>query len=141
MRRLYIYLFGLLAGPCFLAGRAEAEPTPTNSAVYAEALSNLKHEHDFARTVQQLQYLVARDSASRDYHLALGCAQADRAVSLGYAALWTKMLADDLAQYPQSVRDWQEPRSATLKATPTATRAPHCRPPAYLSPKTTRSRS
>jgi len=117
MRLLSVLLCALLPGMLSVQANAAPDAPPTNTAVYAEAVSNLRHGHDFARCIQQLQYLVGRDGANRDYHLALGCAEADRAVSLGYAALWTKMLDDDQAKYPQSVADWQaaqrDPKSDT----------------------------
>ena len=117
MRLLSILLGILLLGPLSAGANAAPDAPPTNAAVYAEAVSNLRHGHDFARCIQQLQYLAARDSKNRDYHLALGCADADRAASLGYAAMWTKMLDDDRAKYPQSIADWQaaqaEPKSDT----------------------------
>lgn len=115
--RLLPVLLALLFAALPSEAHAAPDAPPTPAAVYAEAVSNLKHSHDYARCVQQLQYLTARDSANRDTHLALGCAEADRAVSLGYAALWTKMLDDERAKYPQSVADWQaaqrDPKSDT----------------------------
>ncbi len=117
MRLLSVLLCVLLSGSSAIRGNAAPDAPPTNAAVYAEAVSNLRHGHDYARCVQQLQYLVGQNNASREYHLALGCAEADRAVSLGYAALWTKMLDDEHAHYSQSVADWQaaqrDPKSDT----------------------------
>ncbi len=110
MRLLFVLVFTLLSAMSSVGANAAPDATPAPAAVYAEAVSNLRHGHDFARCIQQLQYLVGRDGANREYHLALGCAEADRAASLGYAALWTKMLDDDRAKYPQSVADWQAAR-------------------------------
>ncbi len=106
--RLVFVLFGvMLWGMSAVQGNSAPEAVPTNAAVYAEAVSSLKHGHDYARAVQQMQYLVARDGANRDYRLALGCAEADRAASLGYAALWTKMLDDERAKVLQGLADFQ----------------------------------
>ena len=117
MRLLFVLLSALLSVAWPLQGSAAPDAPPTNDAVYAEAVSNLRHGHDFARATQQVQYLAARNDARRDYHLALGCAGANRAASLGYAALWTKMLDDDRAHYPRSIADWQaaqhDPKSDT----------------------------
>lgn len=107
MRLMLVMFCAMLGGLSAIRGNTAPDVLPTNDAVYAEAVSSLKHGHDYARAVQQLQYLAARNDASRDYHLALGCAEADRAVSLAYAALWTKMLDDERAKYVQSLVDWQ----------------------------------
>lgn len=105
--RLLPVLLALLFAALLSEAHAAPDAPPTPAAVYAEAVSNLKHGHDYARCVQQLQYLTARTPENRDYHLALGCAEADRAVSLGYAALWTKMLDDERAKYAQGFQEWQ----------------------------------
>jgi len=106
MRLMFSLFCVMLGGMSAVWGNSAPEAVPTNQAVYAEAVSSLKHGHDYARAVQQLQYLTARDSANRDYHLALGCAEADRAVSLGYAAMWTKQVDDERAKALQGLAEF-----------------------------------
>lgn len=92
-----------------LITRALAAPVSpeSNDAVYHHALYSLQNGHGYERAIQQLQYLTARDGKNRAYHLALGCADADRAASLGYTAMWAKTLADDRAQYPAKLAEWE----------------------------------
>ena len=106
MRLMFALFCVMLGGMSAIRGNSAPDALPTNDAVYAEAVGSLKHGHDYARAAQQLQYLTARDSANRDYHLALGCAEADRAASLGYAALWTKQVDDERAKALQGLAEF-----------------------------------
>lgn len=130
MRLMFSLFCVMLGGMSAVWGNSAPEAVPTNQAVYAEAVSSLKHGHDYARAIQQLQYLVARDGASRDYRLALGCAEADRAASLDYAAMWTKMLDDDRAKALQGL-------AAFLAAHPELKGDTHGDPSAALPPMRT----
>src|ERR1700722_7567964 len=52
-------------------------------------LNNLLNGKNFELTASHLRILIAKQPANWQYHLALGCALADRAASIAYAATWT----------------------------------------------------
>ena len=96
----------VISSPALLSGVSQPGDTPAQA--FRHALFNLRAGGPYLRAIRQLQFCTARDPKNRAYHLALGCAYADRAASVGYASMWTATLADDRAQHPQALKDWQK---------------------------------
>jgi tetratricopeptide (TPR) repeat protein len=84
--------------------------TPGESAAqcYHDATEHLRKGMWFERAAIQLKEAVRQDTKNPDYHLALGCAYADRAASLGYASGFAAMHEDAVAQYPKDLADWEK---------------------------------
>ncbi len=92
---------------------------------YATATRHLREGQVFQTAINDLQKAVSQDPKNGSYHLALGCADADRAASLGYAAVWAKQFQDARTDYPKQLADWeaaqQDPKSdghGTFRPTP-----------------------
>ena len=56
---------------------------------FSEAVKYLKQGKSFEVAMAQLEEAVRQEPGNSKYHLALGCAYADRAASLGYAESFT----------------------------------------------------
>ena len=78
--------------------------------LYDRATRHLREGHWYEDAIAQLSEAIRQDPANPSYTLALGCANADRAASLAYAAMYVKFLADAQAQYPQDVKEWEAAR-------------------------------
>ena len=88
-----------------LSGVSGAKDTPAQA--FSHARYNLLSGTQYARAVRQLEFCTARAPKNSEYHLALGCAEADRAASVAYAAMWTQERDEERDKYPQAVKDWQ----------------------------------
>ena len=56
--------------------------------------------------------LAAKKEPNNPAHqMGLGCAYASRAVSIGYAAMFTQMLAQERADYPNKLKKWENGRA------------------------------
>ncbi len=86
--------------------KADAPQVPA-SELYATATRHLREGQVFQTAINDLQKAVSQDPKNGSYHIALGCADADRAASLAYAAQWTKTLNDDQVKYPKELADWE----------------------------------
>jgi len=105
----------LLAGAIHLvsvysANSAIARPLHRSiSAVIlsADARSLLERGKDYNRAADLLQRAVRLRPRDGRLHSLLGCAYADRATSMSYALVYLDMLAQQTAEYPKDLADWQ----------------------------------
>jgi cytochrome c-type biogenesis protein CcmH/NrfG len=116
MRRSYLFsLIALL--PALAACRTTAAPTaiaptviaPTVSAsnLCKRAMANMDDGMWFDSDIADLMQAVKQDPDNSDYHLALGCAEVDRAGSLAYAAFMTDQWLNDQSKYPNDYAQWR----------------------------------
>lgn len=62
----------------------------------------------FDRAIAQLQAALKQDPNNSQYHLALGCAEADRAASLSYATSWRGAMDMMQSIYPMEEQMWEQ---------------------------------
>lgn len=84
----------------------DKSPTPAPD-LYNRAVKNLNDGMWFNDDIADLTEAVRQEPKNSDYHLALGCAEVDRAGSLAYAAFMTDQLLNDNAQYHKDYAKWQ----------------------------------
>jgi hypothetical protein len=120
MRRLLLSIILLLsplpwATPTHAADPAPAMPAPTAPELYKRAVGHLNEGLWFESAIADLTQAVKLDRSNSDYHLALGCAEADRAGSLAYAAWMSDQLLNAQAKYKEELYYWHlaqaEPQS------------------------------
>src|SRR5579884_3066305 len=83
----------------------------TAQQCYHDANEHLVRGMWYERAAAQLKEAIRQEPRNPDYHLALGCAYADRAASIGYAASYAAMHNDEVAQYPKELDDWEKGQS------------------------------
>jgi tetratricopeptide (TPR) repeat protein len=62
----------------------------------------------YERAIAQLKAGLDKDPQNMQYHLALGCAEADRAASIGYALTWRGTLTAMQGVYPMEIDMWEK---------------------------------
>jgi tetratricopeptide (TPR) repeat protein len=107
MHSSFFSLALLLLSPSLAARADDSPPKPTAPELYKRALGHLNEGLWFEAAIAELTQAVQLDPTNSDYHLALGCAEVDRAGSLGYAACMTDQLFNAQAQYPKDLAAWQ----------------------------------
>lgn len=117
---LFIFIAGVIFLLLWLASPAHAvgdtvklnnppfTPGEPAALCYADAVDNLDHGTWFERAIIQLKEAIRQQPNNESYHLALGCAYADRATSIAYAAGYAQMHQQDSDQYAQSLASWQK---------------------------------
>ena len=102
---LWLAPFLFLLTPLAASGRPTPPSTPAPE-LYQIAVKNLNDGHWFESAIGDLTEAVRQEPQNSDYHLALGCAEVDRAGSLAYAAFMTDQLLNDQAQYVKDYDAW-----------------------------------
>ena len=88
----------------WLASPASAQSSAGTSD-YTRAVRLLTAGKDFNQAITLLQAAVRAEPKNADYHLALGCAYADRAASIAYAADWQYHMSDMMSK-PAKPPSW-----------------------------------
>ncbi|HEX5322614.1 MAG TPA: hypothetical protein VFW40_02430 [Capsulimonadaceae bacterium] len=86
------------------AGALEGTP----NQLYGWATDHLEAGLWYERAMTQLKAALAKDPQNMQYHLTLGCAEADRAASIGYALSWRDTLTALQGVYPMELDMWQK---------------------------------
>ena len=107
MRRFCISLLLVLLPTGALAQSPREPVASTAPALYKRAVANLDEGHWFESAIADLTTAVRQEPKNPDYHLALGCAEVDRAGSLAYAAFATAQYQNDQREYPKLLAEWQ----------------------------------
>jgi tetratricopeptide (TPR) repeat protein len=92
-------------------GSLESFPTITGEspeACYIEAIKLLDSGKDFDHAIALLRVSVKDSPNNPSYHLALGCAYADRAASVGHAFEYAQRHVQDIALYHDRVKAYHE---------------------------------
>jgi hypothetical protein len=100
-----------IAGSAAPAAAAKRNPIPKDAPTFREAARLIESGRNYDSAADGLQGLIAEHPGNTKYHLALGCAYADRAASLAHALTWRQMLAEMTAQYPKDLADWKAAQS------------------------------
>ena len=97
------------ASPPVPAAPAAADQALAGSPdqLYAWGTDHLVSGRWYERAIAQLKAAVAADPKNSRYHLALGCAEADRAASVGYAVSWRQALGAIQGIYPMQLKSWE----------------------------------
>lgn len=111
----FVLSVGLAAAPLAFAAPPEEAATdnpaivPGRSAAewYGYATGHLKSGRWFERAAAQLKEAVRQEPDSLKYRLALGCAYASRAASIGFAAASFRRFKADQAKYREQLAAWE----------------------------------
>jgi tetratricopeptide (TPR) repeat protein len=97
----------------------DTPPKPTAPELYKRAVAHLNAGREFEAAIADLTQAVKQDPRNSDYHLALGCAEVDRAGSLTYASWMRDFSQEAKKQYQKDLADWQtEPHDDPRPVTP-----------------------
>ena len=94
----------------------QAKPPETNAdlpapTLYAMGTRMLREGRTFEKAAALLTLAATKEPTNPAPHIALGCAYASRAASVGYAAMFTQMLAQEQADYPNKLKKWGNGRA------------------------------
>lgn len=80
----------------------------TQAQLYQWATGDLEVGLWYVRAEAQLKAALKQDPDNAQYHLALGCAEADRAASIGYANSWRMASGMMQSIYPAEIDAWEK---------------------------------
>jgi len=79
-----------------------------HAELYNQAVKLLESGRNYVIAASMLRRAIKADPNNSDYHIALACADADRASSLEYANSYQQMLNSEIKSYPQDLADWRK---------------------------------
>ncbi len=109
------------AAPLILSPGLTITPGLSATEYYDLAVAKLRRRRNFERAILELREAVKQEPENRTYQIALGCAFAGRAASLGNAASYVNMFARDQGKFKQRLAAWetaQKDRSSSLYRKP-----------------------